>query len=115
MKSSVTILLAVSLSHGVSAATNYLSNPAFDQGMDGLSGWEAFYNAEGVGTLAPSNFVSVSSGVATVRGFGGVPNGEKALYQTFTVAGGAMPSGTYQWSAMITNLTDPAAEMFIKV
>lgn len=109
------VLLVLGLAHGVSAATNFMANPLFDQGVDGLQGWEAFYNAAGGGSLAPSNFVTVSSGVALVRGYGWTNIGEKAFYQTFTVAGGLLPSGTYQWSALITNLTDTAAEMFIKV
>ncbi len=115
MKKKLLIMFLLGIASAVSAATNYMANPGFDQGADGLQSWEAFYNAAGGGALAPSNFVEVSSGVALVRGYGWTNVGEKAFYQTFTVASGTLSAGTYQWSAQITNLTDAAAEMFIKV
>lgn len=95
------------------ASTNYIVNPAFDQGADGLDGWEGFEEATGQG-IAPSNFVTASAGSALVRGYGTLP-GNKAFYHTYTVASGTLPDGTYMWSAEITNLTDTAAEMFVKV
>lgn len=95
------------------AHANFIGNPGFDLGPDGLQAWEGFHLPAGA-VVAPSNFVTVASGTALVRGYG-VVDGETAFYQTFTVAGGALVSGTYTWSAALTNITDTGARMFVKV
>lgn len=92
---------------------NYLANPDFNQGADGLQGWEG-YHLPAAAVTAPSNFVTASAGTALVRGYG-TTAGETAFYQTFTAAGGVLAAGSYTWSATFTNITDPAARMFIKV
>lgn len=95
------------------AHANFISNPGFDQGPDGLQAWEGFHLPAGA-VVAPSNFVTTAGSTALVRGYG-VVDGETAFYQTFTVAGGALASGTYTWSAAFTNITDAGARMFVKV
>lgn len=101
-------LLAVS-----APAANFMANPGFTLGADGLDGWEG-YNLPSASVVAPSNFVTVGGGEATVLGFGTV-DGETAFYQTFPSAGGVLATGTYTWSATISNLTDTNTTLFIKV
>lgn len=110
MKTTGLILLAW-MAAAALASANELVNPGFDQGANGLDNWEGFDLPGGTG-LDPTNFVTAVGGSAAVRGYSA---GETAFFQVFTAASGALPSGTYTWSADISNLTDPAATMFIKV
>lgn len=90
----------------VSANANILLNWDFS---DGLTHWEG-YDVPSSSVLDPSVFVTAGSGSANIAGYSA---GETAFYQTFGV--GALASGTYTWSADLSNITDPGAFMFIKV
>lgn len=96
---------------GLSASANMIVNPDFTIGADGLDFWEG-YDVPSVTGIDPATFVTTLGGVASVSGYS---TGETAFYQTFTVAGGALASGTYEFSAIISAILDPAATMFIKV
>ena len=93
------------------ATANYIANPGFDQGGDGLDAWEA-YDVPSGSVLDPTAIAAVSGGAAAVHGYS---DGETAFYQTFTVASGTLPAGTYVWTAEISDATEATATMFVKV
>lgn len=110
MKAFWTVIL-LCLGQAAFAATNYIANPGFDQGTDGLDAWEAYDLPSGT-VLDPAVFATVSGGAAAIRGYS---EGETAFYQTYTVASGILPAGTYTWTAELSDVTEATATMFIKV
>ncbi|MCB1070073.1 MAG: PEP-CTERM sorting domain-containing protein [Kiritimatiellae bacterium] len=103
------LLVVATMWIALSASANLIINPDFTLGSDGLDFWEA-YDVPSVSGIDPSLFVTPNSGIAAVAGYSA---GETAFYQTFAV--GALASGDYTWSATLSNVSDPAAFMFIKV
>lgn len=100
----ITLLLTT-----LNASANLMVNPDFSLGADGLDFWEA-YDVPSASVLDPSVFVTATEGTAMVAGYS---TGETAFYQTFGV--GALASGSYAWSADISNIQDTSGFMFVKV
>ena len=103
------LAVGICLLFTLNASANILLNPGFTVGADGLDFWEG-YDVPSATGLDPDVFVNVLLGTATIEGYS---VGETAFYQTFGV--GALPSGTYSWSADISNIQDTSAFMFVKV
>lgn len=103
------LLAGACLLFALNASGNILLNPGFTVGADGLDFWEG-YDVPSASALDPDVFVNVLMGTASIAGYS---VGETAFYQTFGV--GALPTGTYSWSADVANIQDTSAFMFIKV
>lgn len=106
-------LAALAMATVPASAQNLLVNPGFNQGTDNLDGWEGFDQTAQV--IDPADFTTASGdGTAVVGGYSEV---ETSFYQTF--GANALPSGTYTFTADISNIEDfgaaTAPYIFVKV